>query len=142
MIRLDLQPTGFCTPFLVWKDDALDSLPCLFDCRVVSEGFADSPPTHLMTPEAFTKLQLDDDQKLFGTGYDVKDFYHAILMPTWLSARFGLPALDSEVFLRSLRAIGVECPKLEGSKIYPCLCSLPMGGSGRWRWPKLFTSTL
>jgi len=130
MIRLDLQPTGFCTPFFVWKDDALDSLRCLFDCRVVNEGFADAPPTRLMTAETFTKLKLEDDQTLFGTGYDVKDFYHAILMPDWLSSRFGLPAVSSEVLASSLAAIGVTCPALEGGKVYPCLCSLPMG----WKW--------
>jgi hypothetical protein len=72
------------------------------------------------------------DHTLYGTGYDVRDYYHAIRMPSWLSSHFGLPSISLEVLKLAASRMEVELPCFGDDVLLvrPALASLPMV----WKW--------
>ena len=81
MLGWTSSPQGFCAPFFVWKDDTCTSLRALFDCRLNNELFVDPPPCYLTSPEKLAEISIPKGDTLYGTGYDVRDYYHAIKLP-------------------------------------------------------------
>ena len=75
-------------------------------------------------------MRIPPGHDAFGTGYDVKDYYHGIRVPGWLAQRFGLPRVKVDLFREACHRLKVDPPCLEGDFCEACLCSLPMG----WSW--------
>ena len=129
MLAWDVEVLNTCAPFFVWKDEK--SLRCLFDCRLCNEAFRSPPGAHLTSSERLASLECPLDSTLYGTGYDIKDYYHAIRMPKWLSSHFGLPPVRRDLLRTALEKLGVQMPEgVQGELLQPALRALPMG----WNW--------
>ena len=134
MVRWDLQPKDRLAPFFVFKEEDGDSLRALFDARPPNTKFRDPPKTRLLTAEGLAKLEVELADVLLASGYDLRNYYHFLLVPEWMAELFGLPECDlSRIqYHLNLKGSGIEIPmKYADSKgrISGCIQSLPMGFS-------------
>ena len=70
---------------------------------------------------------------MYSSGYDLKDYYHYIRVPRWLSRFFALPELPAASLRQELSRRGLHqlADDVVGDGVVvPCLSSLPMG----WSW--------
>ena len=130
MLEWEVEILNECAPFFVWKDEG--SLRCIFDCRLANEAFHQAPDCHLSSSERLADMECPVSETLYGSGYDVRDYYHIIKLPLWLSSHFGLPPVNSALLQEACRAAGVEPPalSLRQETVRGALGTLPMG----WKW--------
>ena len=125
--------------FFVWKKER-KTMRLILDCRRSNAWFNRPPHTALLTAEGLGNLEVDmvdDDATMaeaaeltdvaFSVGIaDVKDAFHRLLMPEWMSRYFGLPALTAEE--AGLTGEIVDgAPALASDKLIPLARPLPMG---------------
>ena len=80
MLVWNVEVLNETAPFFVWKDNT--SLRCLFDCRLCNEAFHQPLGCHLGSAESLASMEVPCDRILYGTGYDIKDYYHAMRLPS------------------------------------------------------------
>lgn len=96
-----------------------ENIRLIIDARPANEVFIDSPQVELPTPDILGDLQIEADQKLFVAKVDLDNFYHRLLLPSWLRPYFALPPLRKcDVGLGDSTEL-----------VYPCCATLPMGWS-------------
>ena len=134
--------------FFVWKKER-KTMRLILDCRRSNAWFSRPPHTALLTAEGLGNLEVDmvDDDAMmaeaaeltdvaFSVGIaDVKDAFHRLLMPEWMSRYFGLPALTAEAAGLTGEIID-GTPALATDKIIPLARPLPMGFT--WSLARLF----
>ena len=139
MLRFDVDVKESTAPFFVWKDEE-GNLRNLFDLRPSNTRFRKPPKVRLLTPEGMSRMEVESGEHLYSSGYDLKDYYHYIRVPKWLSEYFGLPKLKSELLAKLLAKKGLEELARQvriharNGLIEPALATLPMG----WTWSVFF----
>jgi hypothetical protein len=99
-----------------------EKLRLIIDARPANALFADPPNPHLPTPDLFARLQIPDDATVFVAKSDLSDYYHTLLLPSWLRPYLALPAV---------RAGDVGLASVYGDRwVFPMCVSVPMG----WSW--------
>jgi len=132
MIRWDLDAKAEAAPFLVSKSDGGDSVRSLFDGRVPNCPFFDPPSIDLLSGEGLTHGHVPTYGVLWGSGYDVVDYYNGARTPDWIACRFGLPHVDLSLLEARCKLKGIDPPPFRGDgfRAQACLAVLPQG----WTW--------
>ena len=125
--------------FFVWKKGR-QAMRLILDCRRANAWFIRPPHTALLTSEGLGNLEVDlfdgdaveaEAAALKGVAFsvgvaDVRDAFHRLLMPAWMSRYFGLPPLTA-------REAGVTGEVIDGipaaasDLIWPLARPLPVG---------------
>ena len=138
-----LYPSQHAGVFFVWKSDK-KKIRMIIDARPANAVFRDPPGVALSTAETFSKIKFvcgeDDDAsplgqqtfsppaELFAGLSDVKDCFHRVKQPRWLSKYFCLMPIEA-------RHVGLTGQVVDGLKlrsqdlVYPMPGSLCMGFS-------------
>ena len=96
--------------FAVEKDETKQRL--IFDGRRANLYFEIPAKPELPHPGILTQLTKEESEDLYVGKTDLDNFYHRILLPTWVQQYFGLPKV-----------------KLGKNWVYPYMKSVPMGWS-------------
>ena len=131
-LEYTLSPSQHAGVFFVWKSDK-QKIRMIVDARPANSEFVDPPGVSLSTAETFAKFEVDsvsaelgDDFGLYVGLSDVKDCFHRIKQPRWLSKHFCFLPIEA-------RHVGMTGCWLEGRQlgsndlIYPMPGSLCMG---------------
>ena len=134
-LEYTLSPVQHAGVFFVWKSDR-QKIRMIVDARPANCEFADPPGVSLATAETFSKFEVEcdsgtppNDFGLFVGLSDVKDCFHRIKQPRWLSKHFCFLPIEA-------RHVGLTGHWLEGRQlsssdlIYPMPGSLCMGFTG------------
>ena len=134
-----LNPSCMVGIFFVWKSSRT-KLRLITDARCSNQKFLEAPGVNLMTSEGMGRIELEIDEDLAGDGNaldgvsihlglsDVKDCFHRLRVPLWLSKFFCWAAVPAKV-------VGLAGTELEGrilrplDPVYPCAGSLCQGFS-------------
>jgi hypothetical protein len=123
MLSFTESPMAVNGVFAVAKGDKDQRL--IIDARPANRAFRVCPEVHLPTPDLTARLEPDEDGgPLFAAKVDLANYYHQLVMPTWMHPYFALPAVQAG-------AVGVE-HLFGGQKevwVWPCCTTLPMGFS-------------
>eukprot|EP00438_Fugacium_kawagutii_P024261 Skav223122 [mRNA] locus=scaffold419:830256:833692:- [translate_table: standard] len=134
-LEYTLSPSQHAGVFFVWKSDR-KRVRMIVDARPANDDFLDPPGISLATAETFSKFEVvgsgddDDDNpfELYAGLSDVRDCFHRIKQPRWLSKFFCFMPIEA-------RHVGLTGTTLEGQTlkssdlIYPMPGSLCMGFS-------------
>ena len=96
--------------FAVEKDETKQRLT--FDGRRANLYFETPAKPELPRPGILTQLTEEESEDLYAGKTDLDNFYHRILLPTWVQQYFGLPKV-----------------KVGKNWVYPYITSVPMGWS-------------
>ena len=83
-------PSQHAGVFFVWKSDK-QKIRMIVDARPANADFRDPPGVSLATAETFSKIEVTgssddvDDFSLYAGLSDVKDCFHRVKQPRWLS---------------------------------------------------------
>lgn len=134
-----LTPSCRVGVFFVWKSSRT-KLRLITDARCSNQKFLEAPGVSLMTSEGMGRIELEIEENLAGDGKvldgvaihlglsDVKDCFHRLRVPFWLSKFFCWAAVPAKV-------VGLAGAELEGKvlkpldAVYPCPGSLCQGFS-------------
>ena len=126
-----LEPSNHAGVFFVWKSDR-QKIRLIVDARPANSTFVDPPGVSLATAETFSKIEVAGDSEddsnfgLFAGLSDVKDCFHRIRQPRWLSKHFCFLPVEA----RHVRLTGqvLDGKLLRSSDlVYPMPGSLCMG---------------
>jgi hypothetical protein len=120
MVEFTDRPTVVNGVFGVAKD--ADSIRLIIDARPANAAFVVPPKVQLPTPDLLAKLTINPEQPLFVAKVDLDNFYHRIRLPQWIRSYFALPPVRAE-------QVGLELQYGNGTWVYPCCTTLPMGWS-------------
>ena len=120
MIDFTTQPVVVNGIFATPKSDGLQRL--IIDARRANAIFVDPPAVKLPTPDLVAKIEVPSHLELFVAKCDIDNFYHRLLLPDWLRPYFALPPIRAE-------EVGLGQVFGEGTTIFPCCKTLPMGWS-------------
>lgn len=134
-----IQPKCEVGVFFVWKSSRT-KLRMITDARKSNLHFYPAPGVSLMTSESFGRIEIELDQhgwpdsnaldavSTFVGLSDVKDCFHRMKVPIWLSRYFSWhPIAAKEVGLSGKVIDGVELGPMD--MVYPCAGSLSQGFS-------------
>ena len=134
-----LKPASKVGVFFVWKSNRT-KLRLITDCRPTNQIFREAPGVSLMTAEGLGRIEVElaDEvwcnpsamaaMRTFVGLSDVKDCFHRLRVPAWLSRYFAWESVPAEV-------VGMVGKVVEGRTvchgdyIYPCAGSLCQGFS-------------
>eukprot|EP00435_Cladocopium_sp_Y103_P029361 s335_g7.t1 len=142
-LRYTLSPCAEAGVFFVYKSDR-KKIRMILDSRRANQMFRAPPGVELCSAEGFSRLEVvvpeshhpgspefAKDLEGFGLYFglsDIKDCFHRLRIPSWLSKYFALKPVPCEW-------VGLDGTELEGKRlqrgdtIYPMAGSLPMGFS-------------
>ena len=127
-LEYTLTPSQHAGVFFVWKSDR-QKIRMIVDARPANNEFADPPGVSLATAETFSKFEVDCevgkppvDFGLFVGLSDVKDCFHRIKQPRWLSKHFCFLPIEA-------RHVGLTGHWLEGRQLLSSDLIYPMPGS-------------
>ena len=124
------QPACEVGVFFVWKSSKT-KLRMIIDARKANQMFREPPGVSLMTGEGIGRIEVELDDEVWATPSamdavttfvglsDVRDCFHRMRVPGWLSRYFAWSALPAKV-------VGLQRTWLEGKllgpldRIYPC----------------------
>ena len=137
MFNYTLHPKCMVGVFFVWKSNRT-KLRLITDARRSNQLFREAPGVNLMTGESFGRIEVEVADSVvndasamcaleFFVGLsDVKDCFHRLRVPMWLSRYFcWMPV--------SAKTVGLEGKKIDGrvleplDAVYPCAGSLCQG---------------
>jgi hypothetical protein len=96
--------------FAILKDSS--TLRLIIDARPSNSCFIEPPHVDLPTPDLFARLHSDSSRHFYVAKVDIDNFYHRILLPSWMHVYFGLP---------KVRAVDIGLQDVFGDQwIYPC----------------------
>jgi hypothetical protein len=131
ILELTTSPRCVNGLFGVPKSDSETRL--ILDARPANCYFADPPHVELPSPSHFAQLQVDRRQPFAVAKLDLSNFYHQLVLPTWMRPYFALPALAASELrgLCSMPALPQPARDalLRGVPLFPCCVTLPMGFS-------------
>ncbi|CAK8988362.1 unnamed protein product, partial [Durusdinium trenchii] len=134
-----LAPLSKVGVFFVWKSNRT-KLRLITDCRPTNEIFREAPGVSLTTAEGFGRIEVELEDDCWGdykllsavTTYvglsDVRDCFHRMRVPAWLSRYFAWESVPASV-------LNLEGTTLEGKllgprdAVFPCAGSLCQGFS-------------
>lgn len=137
LLNYTLQPKCMVGIFCVWKSNRT-KLRMISDARRANQFFREPPGVSLMTGEAFGRFELEFDENtvvddvvlssldIFSGLSDVKDCFHRLRVPMWLSRYFCWYPVPAKL-------VGLDGCELEGrvlgalDAVYPCYASLCQG---------------
>ncbi|CAK8986803.1 Uncharacterized protein SCF082_LOCUS707, partial [Durusdinium trenchii] len=134
-----LAPLSKVGVFFVWKSNRT-KLRLITDCRPTNEIFREAPGVSLTTAEGFGRIEVELEDDCWGdykllsavTTYvglsDVRDCFHRMRVPAWLSRYFAWESVPASVL--KLEGTTLE-GKLLGPRdaVFPCAGSLCQGFS-------------
>ncbi len=133
------QPACEVGVFFVWKSSKT-KLRMITDARKANQMFKEPPGVSLMTGEGIGRIEIELDDEVWATPSamdavttfvglsDVRDCFHRMRVPSWLSRYFAWSAVPAKI-------VGLQGTWLEGKllgpldPIYPCAGSLCQGFS-------------
>ena len=80
--------------FFVSKKNGKLSL--IVDARVANSFFRSPPTGETGSASNIADLKLGPDQQLYGSSYDVKDFFYRLMAPWEIARHLGLPGLNRD----------------------------------------------
>lgn len=142
-LRYTLRPKAHVGVFFVWKSDG-QKIRLILDARSANRMFRDPPGVELCTAEGFSRIEVSVPEgaspgspefveALEGMGLhfglsDVRDCFHRLRCPEWLSEYFCLRPVPAHWVKMEGRMVSGK--KLDrGDLIYPMAGSFPMGFS-------------
>ena len=138
------QPAASVGVFFVWKSSRT-KLRMITDARLANQHFKVPPSVSLLSSEGFGRIEvvlsekaqsrLDDDEAIeaFMGISDVRDCFHRMRVPVWLSRYFAWEPVPAKVVGLSGSIIdGVKVGPLDA--VWPCAGSLCQG----WTWSLYF----
>ena len=127
-LEYTLSPSQHAGVFFVWKSDR-QKIRMIVDARPANSEFVDPPGVSLSTAETFAKFEVEDgpggltdDFGLFVGLSDLKDCFHRIKQPRWLSKHFCFLPIEA-------RHVGMTGCWLEGRRLESSDLIYPMPGS-------------
>lgn len=142
-LNFTLSPCAEAGIFFVWKSDK-QKIRMILDSRQANQLFRAPPGVELCSAEGFARLEVTvpeshhpgspefaKDLEGFGLYFglsDIKDCFHRLRIPSWLSKYFALKPVPCQW-------VGLEGQEIEGKRlsrgdmVFPMAGSLPMGFS-------------
>lgn len=128
-LEFTLSPSDHAGVFFVWKSDH-KKIRMIVDARPANSKFRDPPGVSLSTAETFSKFEVEPSSSgedslpfsLFAGLSDVKDCFHRIKQPRWLSKHFCFMPIEA-------RHVGLTGQFLEGHQLSSSDLVFPMPGS-------------
>ena len=133
-LNYTLHPVAHAGMFFVYKSDGR-RLRLIVDARPANELFRDPPGVSLSTAETFSRFQYvptdlkeyieQSSQRKAGVSFglsDIRDCFHRIRQPAWLSKHFCLLPIKAKY-------VGLSGAVLEGVRLEPDSMVFPMPGS-------------
>lgn len=128
----DLAMVKACTMslFAVRKDDDADRL--ISWPRTQNDLFLNVTPIDLPDPSLFGRLEIARDAALCGFAIDVSNMFHNIVLPSWMSAMFPMPALvfgnmPGPLQRAVMRALHLTRRPKQSARYIPHQTTSPMG---------------
>lgn len=127
---LSLTRSPRCVNGLFGTPKGEDRIRLILDARWANCYFVDPPHVTLPSPSHLAQLLAPPAGHFVTARMDLSNFYHQLLLPTWLRPYFALPSLEPHEL--------ALCPSLseadrlllqDPSPIFPCCTTLPMGFS-------------
>lgn len=118
MVAFTSSPKAVNGAFAVVKD--VDKQRFILAAQPANVCFRQPPKVRLPNPAHFVSLHVPAGKRVFVAKADLSNFYHQLLIPSWLRDYFAMPALTAA----ELRLLGAS---RDGSARFPVLCTLPMG---------------
>ena len=133
-LEFTLSPSDHAGVFFVWKSDR-KKIRMIIDARPANSNFLDPPGVSLSTAETCSKLEVEtsDDAddlhafSLFAGLSDVKDCFHRVEQPRWLSKHFCFMPIEAR-HGRCWKAIGFA-PMIP---FFQCLVRCAWASHGRF----------
>jgi hypothetical protein len=133
MLQFTTAPQCVNGLFGVPKGD--DETRLILDARAANCYFVDSPHVQLPSPSHLAQLQVHNGRPFSVAKMDLSNFYHQLVLPSWVRPYFSLPPLSAKE-MRSL-ASSPDLPSSlfsslvtsSGGPVFPCCVTLPMGFS-------------
>ena len=127
---LSLTRSPRCVNGLFGTPKGEDRIRLILDARWANCYFVDPPHVSLPSPAHLAQMLAAAAGHFVTARMDLSNFYHQLLLPTWLRPYFALPSLDPHEL--------ALCPSLsdadrlllqDAAPIFPCCTTLPMGFS-------------
>lgn len=117
--------------FGVPKED--DTIRLILDARPANCWFSDPPSVSLPSPSHLSHIVVAETDRFTVAKLDLSNFYHNLLLPSWMLPYFSLPSL-STTELSALQHLPNISPAIltllnSDAPLYPCCTTLPMGWS-------------
>lgn len=123
--KLDTSDAGDLGIFFVRKKNGSQRL--IFDTRILNNKFLDPPSTDLPSADAFTRVEMPENQPFYIGSGDLANAFYTLSVPDDLGRMFTLPAVRAD-------RIGIDevdgNTLRPGTMVCPYLIVLPMG----WSW--------
>lgn len=131
MLDLITEPACINGLFGVPKEDG--QIRLILDARRANCYFVDPPHVQLPSPSQLSHLVVDQQQPFWVAKLDLSNFYHQLVLPSWMRPFFALPSLSvselSSLLLESGLPASVAAALRAGGPLYPSCMTLPMGFS-------------
>jgi hypothetical protein len=131
---LTFTTSPLCVNGLFGVPKGTDQQRLILDARRANCYFIDPPSVELPSPSHLAALRTVSPLPFYVAKLDLSNFYHQLVLPSWLCPYFALPALSmSDLLHLRRRGVNIAClPNsldLEAVSVYPCCTTLPMGFS-------------